>query len=141
MNYKSGWLLKTGDWITDHTKLYKATYDETTQKCVVDTKATTYAKNFDGAYNYAGDWMTSRAAWLSEQFAPDYVPSSMVGDVNGDGVISIMDSTEIQKYLADLTTLTDTQLKAGDVNGDGMVSVIDATDIQKYLSDLITELG
>lgn len=140
MNYQSGWLLKTGDWIADHTSLYKATYDETTKKCVVDTKVTTYAKNFEGAYNYASDWMTSRAAWISEQFAPDYVPSeTLLGDVNGDGVISIMDSTEIQKYLADLTTLTDAQLKAGDVNGDGIVSVIDATDIQKYLSELITE--
>ncbi len=139
MNYKSGWLLNTGSWIADHSKLYKATYDEATQKCVVDTTVTKYASNFEGAYNYASDWMTSRAAWISEQFAPDYVPSVKLGDVNGDGIVSIIDSTEIQKYLAEITTLTDTQLKAGDVNGDGIVSVMDATDIQKYLSELITE--
>lgn len=142
MNYQSGWLLDTGDWIADHTSLYKATYDATTQKCVVDTTATTYASNFEGVYEYVSDWMTSRAAWLSEQFAPDYVPSvALLGDVNDDGVISIIDSTEIQKYLSELTTLSETQLKAADANGDGVVSIIDSTEIQKYLSELITELG
>ena len=142
MNYQSGWLLDTGDWIADHTSLNKATYDAKTQKCVVDTTATKYANNFEGVYNYASDWMTSRAAWLSEQFAPDYVPSEiLIGDVNGDGVVSIIDSTDIQKHLSEIITLSDTQLKAADANGDGTVSVLDATEIQKYLSDIIDELG
>lgn len=57
-----------------------------------------------------------------------------VGDVNIDGVISILDATLIQKYLADLTTLTDEQIKYADFNFDGRVSVMDSTGIQRYLT-------
>lgn len=73
MNYKSGWLLRSGSWIADHSALNKAVYDASAQKMTVETDETSYEENFEGMYNYAADWMLSRAAWLSEQFAPDYV--------------------------------------------------------------------
>lgn len=59
------------------------------------------------------------------------------GDVNNDGVINVVDATEIQKYLAGLVTFNDTQMKAADYNGDSNVSIIDATNIQKMLAGLI----
>lgn len=61
----------------------------------------------------------------------------MAGDVNGDGVISIIDATEIQKYLAGLVEFTSTEMEASDFNNDGVVSIIDATQIQKVLAGLI----
>ena len=61
----------------------------------------------------------------------------MSGDVNGDGVLSIIDATEIQKYLAGLVEFTDAEMVAADYNGDGLVSIIDATDIQKVLAGLV----
>ena len=61
----------------------------------------------------------------------------MAGDVNGDGVLSIIDATEIQKYLAGLVDFTDSEMAVADYNGDGVVSIIDATDIQKVLAGLI----
>ena len=61
----------------------------------------------------------------------------LYGDVNLDGVISINDSTTIQRYIAG-STLNAEQLVAGDVNGDGVVNINDATLISKYLSDSIT---
>lgn len=57
-----------------------------------------------------------------------------VGDVNMDGVISILDATLVQKYLAELTTLTDEQVSYCDFDFDGRVSVMDSTGIQKYLA-------
>lgn len=71
MNYMSGWKLKSGSWISDHSSLNKASYDVSKQKMIVETEATAYEQTFEGMYNYAVDWTLSRAAWLSEQFAPD----------------------------------------------------------------------
>ncbi|MDD6988234.1 leucine-rich repeat protein [Ruminococcus sp.] len=60
-----------------------------------------------------------------------------LGDVNGDGVISILDATEIQKYLASLSNLSDNQIILADFNKDGIISIIDATEIQKYIVGLV----
>lgn len=59
-----------------------------------------------------------------------------LGDTNNDGKVSVMDATEIQKYLVGLAQLNDIQISMSDVNGDGRVSVLDATEIQKYLVGL-----
>ena len=75
MNYKSGWLLKSGSWIADHSSLNKATYDVSTKKMTVEANATAYEQTFADMFNYAVDWTLSRAAWLSEQFAPAYSSS------------------------------------------------------------------
>jgi len=72
MNYTSGWLLNTGAWIADHSTLNKAIYDTSAREIKVDAAATTYGQTFADMYNYAIDWMLSRAAWLSEQFAQGY---------------------------------------------------------------------
>ncbi|MDD6646130.1 MAG: RICIN domain-containing protein, partial [Oscillospiraceae bacterium] len=67
--------------------------------------------------------------------------SYLLGDVNGDGVISIADATTLQKYLANIVDFDDEQLAVADTNGDGSVSISDATQIQKYLVHLIPSLG
>ena len=69
MNYKSGWLLNTGDWIADHSSLTKATFDTKTKKMITDQKAASYNSDFTGMYNYCRDWTISRAAWLSQEFS------------------------------------------------------------------------
>lgn len=60
-----------------------------------------------------------------------------LGDVNEDGVISILDATEIQKYLASLSKLNENQIILADFNKDGIISIIDATEIQKYIAGLV----
>ncbi len=55
----------------------------------------------------------STAAFAAEQTAP------VVGDVNGDGAVDVMDATEIQRWLAETRETIDT--KAADVNRDGAV--------------------
>ena len=61
------------------------------------------------------------------------MPNSIKGDVNSDGIINIVDVTEIQKQAAGAGNLTAEQLVVADYNGDGMVNVMDATEIQKTM--------
>ena len=64
---------------------------------------------------------------------------NLLGDVNGDGEITIVDSTILQKYIVGQTTLDDETLNVADVNKDGAVTVVDATLIQKFVVKGITE--
>lgn len=56
-----------------------------------------------------------------------------LGDVNGDGVVDVLDAALIQKFAAEKVQLNEEQTKLGDFNGDGHCDVIDATAIQKSL--------
>lgn len=71
MNYKSGWLLCTSDWIADHSKLQNAYYDSAANTYSVNKYKDSYANSFEGMFNYARDWMISRAAWLSKEYGKD----------------------------------------------------------------------
>lgn len=140
MNYTSGWYLNTGDWIADHSKLTTAYFDEVTQKMVTSSNKT-YNQNFNGMFMFTVDWMQGRAAWLSEQFYPDWrQPENLLGDVNGDGEVTVDDVTAIQMHLADIITLDESKLELAEVNGDGVVTIDDVTRIQMYLSSIITSL-
>ena len=55
------------------------------------------------------------------------------GDADGDGVVSVLDATAIQRRLVDLPTASFNEI-AADVDGDGL-NIIDATSIQRYLAD------
>ncbi len=57
------------------------------------------------------------------------------GDANGDGKVNIYDVTEIQKQLAELAHLNDTQLCAADVVRDGNLALNDVTELQRYLAE------
>ncbi|MBR2715782.1 MAG: leucine-rich repeat protein [Ruminococcus sp.] len=70
----------------------------------------------------------------------DKLPDYILGDVDGDGKVSIMDATEIQRHIAQLTTITDDRLSCADANKDGQVNVLDATHIQRFIAQLIPEL-
>lgn len=70
----------------------------------------------------------------------------MYGDVNGDGVVNVIDLGMLRKYLSsiDPTTglpsnnlSTELAIKTGaDVNGDGYVNVIDLSMLRKYLASI-----
>ena len=50
-------------------------------------------------------------------------PEKVIGDVNADGVYSILDTVMMQKYLLGISALTDSA--AGDVCEDGKLNVFD----------------
>ena len=62
-------------------------------------------------------------------------PPFVLGDVDGDGILTIKDATYIQKYLAEYTEFSSISLKVGDVDGDGRISIKDATSIQSILAN------
>lgn len=63
----------------------------------------------------------------------------IIGDVNGDKNVDVLDAAMIQKYAAGKSTLTPEQIHTGDVNGDNNADVLDATEIQKFAAGKITE--
>lgn len=58
----------------------------------------------------------------------------ILGDVDGDGEVTILDATHIQRYLAGLKVFNKAQFAVGDYDGDGSVSIFDATRIQRMLA-------
>lgn len=62
--------------------------------------------------------------------------NAVYGDVNGDGDITVVDATFVQKHVVQLETLSADKQILADVNGDNTISVVDATLIQKYIVQL-----
>lgn len=136
MNYKSGWLLNTGSWIANHSKLNVATFDYSTGKYTVSNTVTKYSNDFDGMYNYCADWLTSRAAWLSSQMYDEYEPTNprLENDLNNDGIVDVRDATALQLYIADSGTLDAEGAKMADINKDGIIDVRDVTALQQIIA-------
>lgn len=61
----------------------------------------------------------------------------LLGDVNGDETVSVADVLEVQKSLACMITLNETQTEASDVDASGTVDVADAISMQKYLAGML----
>ncbi len=62
-----------------------------------------------------------------------------LGDVNGDGEITLKDSTLIAYHVAGKLVLTNEQMKRADVNGDNHVTMVDCTMIRYYILGDIKE--
>ncbi len=72
--------------------------------------------------------------------APGNPDQQILGDVDGDGVVTILDATAIQRYLAGLST-DSFNMSSADTDGDGNVTILDATAIQRYLAGLSCPSG
>lgn len=66
-----------------------------------------------------------------------FVGDVILGDVDMDGDITVVDATEVQKYVAKLVSFTNDQMTAADVDHDGTITVKDATTIQKFVAHII----
>ena len=104
---------------------------------------------FDEGYNTSGDTYTveinGAKSYADVEFngTEKIVKSggNIIGDLNGDGKVTIDDATLVQKAIAEMISLNDDQKKAADTNGDGNITIDDATMIQKYVAELIDHLG
>ena len=70
--------------------------------------------------------------------APTQEPSNspmLLGDVDGDGIVTIIDATCIQRHLASIPTFAFIEALA-DADGDGETTILDATYIQRWLAQL-----
>ena len=79
----------------------------------------------------------SNAAIITMSYTLDEQPEIMLGDVDGDGSVTIIDATHIQRHLAELKLLDEAQLKRADTLKDGSVSILDATQIQLFVAEII----
>lgn len=61
---------------------------------------------------------------------------SIIGDVDEDFNLTVLDATLIQKVVANLTTFTEYQSKKADMDNDGECTVLDATTIQRKIANL-----
>ena len=58
----------------------------------------------------------------------------LIGDVDQNGAITVSDVTEIQKYCAEMISLTDNGIVSADVDKSSYVNIKDATAIQYYIA-------
>ncbi len=78
----------------------------------------------------------------AEQFAKEHglayrLYVVLLGDVDGDESVTILDATAIQRKAADLPVPSYNEATA-DTDQDGDVTILDATAIQRFLADLTT---
>lgn len=66
-----------------------------------------------------------------------FAASLRYGDVDGDNSVAINDTTAIQRHIAEIQTIDETQLKFADVDDDGMISIMDGSAIQRFLAQII----
>ncbi len=58
---------------------------------------------------------------------------SVIGDMSGDGEVTILDLLKLQKHLLGTTILKDASYVGADTNGDGNVTILDLLRVQKYI--------
>ena len=76
---------------------------------------------------------TILANMTTEEPDPEPEKEILLGDVNGDGEVSVFDAITMQKYVADKPVTVFVE-KAADVNGDGAVDTYDTILLQKFTS-------
>lgn len=74
---------------------------------------------------------------LLSLIVPAKAANIQIGDVNGDGHITIPDATLIQKYLSGMKSSEKFYSQYADFDRSGKIDIADATTIQKYLSGTI----
>lgn len=140
--------------VTVDGKTYKTTSDEITGEFTVEATALTSSSVIKIDVKRNGLSSESYSYNMSNGDITGYVPPTnpttpttpttpgfVLGDVTGDGKVSVDDATYIQKYIADLVSMTSQQQQTANVDGDNEISIKDATEIQKHVSGMSSVLG
>ncbi len=90
-------------------------------------------------YNWGYTTYNGVSGWFVIDFAKliyekEKTPEFILGDVDGDRVLTVLDATIIQKVIAKLVTPTQQILKTGDYDGDSDITVLDAVKIQRDIA-------
>lgn len=100
------------------------------------------------AHSYSGVSIFGYTGSTAESYAKEnnyafYSLSASVGDVNEDGVVNLMDAIALNKYLAGMISLTDSQLVAANCNiadGTSNINEEDVTSLMRFVINLIQDL-
>ncbi|MGN1112778.1 MAG: dockerin type I domain-containing protein, partial [Acutalibacteraceae bacterium] len=121
---------------------YKATADDITGVYSVTVPAlnSTDKLTVSATKNGIASEVTSRTV---SQGPTDEAQQYIVGDVDLDGSIKLIDALFVERHIIGINTLTGISLAAADTNGDGNVTLLDAIFLQKYVLKLSTtsEIG
>lgn len=129
-------------------KSLNASGAEITADMFVTLEFTGITRNADGTINMHGFLELKDDVSVNAGASPGGTPSEDVlitpdpdilpGDVDGNGVVNILDAKLVVSYYNELTDLTDAQLLAADVNHDGIVNLPDANLIAAYYTGNIS---
>ncbi len=116
--------------------------DETCNICgfVRETSAAhIYSSDCDAVCNVCG---SRRKTTVEHKYNDENVcelcgTRKLVGDVNGDGQVTVKDAIAILRHNAEVELLTGSQIIAGDLNGDGTVNPKDAILLLQYNAQII----
>ena len=102
--------------------------------------AKVYCKEADGTYTdmnakYTDGYQVFTTDHLGMYIVAEEKPH-LLGDVDGDDNISIVDATFIQRHLASIPIPFEFNEKVSDSDEDGIISIMDATYIQRWLANL-----
>jgi len=70
---------------------------------------------------------------------PSFASAAVLGDVNEDGKIDVLDVVLIMQDVLEIKTLDEDKQIYADVNGDGKINVLDVTLVLQYVLNLIDE--
>lgn len=76
--------------------------------------------------------------WLDFNAKIEASSDIVLGDVNEDGEVDMLDLTELSLYLLKDKSLSDTSLLNADVNGDGDILLSDLATLKQYICKVIT---
>ncbi len=157
MNYRIWDMTANTSWIADHSRLNKATFDYDNLTYSVGNRTSYDQYSFKGQYDYMADWLTSRAAWISNEWKDSYTPTPtippttepttpeekiLLGDTDSDGEITIRDATNIQSTIAKFPVENFNDI-ASDIDENNELNIRDATAVQMHIAkfDTGTRIG
>ena len=73
------------------------------------------------------------ALCLGSLFSISFASANVNGDVNGDGILDIVDVVMVRNYIIGSMTFDDAKLKAGDMNNDSTVDIIDVAMMRNVI--------
>ena len=108
--------------------------------CIPESK---YGDSYVIGYTeHPRDLMDLYYRWFEDTIGGTFVIKAVtnkvdiMGDVDMDGEVTILDVTKIQRRIADIETFSEYQEKLADYDGDGTVTILDCTKIQRVLADV-----
>lgn len=69
------------------------------------------------------------------------VSTGILGDIDMNNEVEIIDTTLLQRYLSHSITLSDEQLKLADADSSGLADILDVTALQRYLGNFKAPYG
>ena len=89
-------------------------------------------------YTYKNGYLSFKTDHFSYySIVTEKTSSGIVGDADYDSIVTVMDASLIQYYLANMAEEYDLDLICSDVNNDKEVGIVDATYIQRYIAGII----